>query len=77
MQLDADTADLLLCVQTHRKRRSTLVSRTSTKTSREANPRTTASRTANVGDDSAPPSETIDVMDNSEDGRYRSMFTTD
>ncbi|XP_072251190.1 E3 ubiquitin-protein ligase RNF4 [Leuresthes tenuis] len=52
----------------HRKRRSTLVSRTSTKTSREANPRTTASRTANVGDDSTPPSETIDVMDNSEDG---------
>ncbi|KAM4554983.1 E3 ubiquitin-protein ligase RNF4 [Odontesthes bonariensis] len=52
----------------HRKRKSTLVSRTSTKTSREANPSSAASGTATAGVDSAPPSDTIDVMDNSEDG---------
>ncbi|KAM6923505.1 E3 ubiquitin-protein ligase RNF4 [Xenentodon cancila] len=58
-------------VQSQRKRRSSgtpLVSRPSIKTSRAANPRTTAvSRRANADGDSTPPTETISVMDNPED----------
>ncbi|XP_067375103.1 RING finger protein 4 isoform X1 [Channa argus] len=66
-----------MCVQAQRKRRaigSPLVSRPSSKTRKAANTRKNsraASRTANISrtldGDSAPPTETIDVMDNTED----------
>lgn len=72
-----------VCVQAQRKRRATgspLVSRPSTKTGRAANARRTgraASRTANISrtssGDPAPPTETIDVMDNIEDSQYSSV----
>uniref|UniRef100_A0A8P4K3W7 RING-type domain-containing protein n=1 Tax=Dicentrarchus labrax TaxID=13489 RepID=A0A8P4K3W7_DICLA len=65
-----------MCVQAQRKRRTTgspLGSRSSTKTSRGVNARRTAvtNRAANISrtsdGDPAPPTETIDVMDNTED----------
>ncbi|KAG8004357.1 E3 ubiquitin-protein ligase RNF4 [Nibea albiflora] len=63
-----------MCVQAQRKRRTTgspLVSRPSTKASRAANSSRTANRTTNISrtsdGDSAAPTETIDVMDNTED----------
>ncbi|XP_024120375.1 RING finger protein 4 isoform X1 [Oryzias melastigma] len=76
--MSADPEGLAVCSSwtdmsssTQRKRRATespQVSRPGTKTSRAAQSRTAVSRRCHAGADSAPPAETIDVMDNTDDG---------
>lgn len=67
---------MFMCFQAQRKRRPTespRVSRPSIKTSRVAQSRRAVNRGTHTGADSAPPAETIDVMDNTDDGQCVSL----